>query len=302
MTAKQKVGWIGLGKMGLPMAHNLAKAGYEIAAYNRSRGKTDGLAGDYDQVSAVDSPAEAARGADIVVSMISDDRVLETVTLGAGGIVEAAEPGLLFVDMSTVSPMASARVAAALAEKNVAFLRAPVMGSIPVAERGELMVMSSGPKEELERARPVLEILSRKIHWVGEAEQSRYLKLSINLQIGIIASLLGEALAFGHKGGMDWDQLIDIMAESPVGSPIVKFKAPYLKARDFTATFSIEQMGKDLDLALATARDMEVPMPIAASVRQQYAAMISKGHGELDFCAQVLLAEEMAGLTGGDGS
>ena len=299
MTGSEKIGWIGLGKMGLPMAHNLAAAGYEIRAYNRSRDKTDGLAAAHDNVTAVESPAAAAEGADIVVSMTSDDRVLEAVTTGPGGIVETAAKGMIFVDMSTVSPMASGRVAQALDANGVTFLRAPVMGSIPVAERGELMIMSSGPKAALEAVRPVLEIVGGKILWVGEDEQSRYLKLSINLQIGIIGAVMAEALAFGVKGGMDWERLIDIMSQSPLSSPLVKFKTEPLKAYDFKAAFSNEQMGKDLDLALATARDMETPMPITALVRQQIAAMIARGHGELDWFSLALLAREMAGLEPG---
>ncbi len=295
MSTGEKIGWIGLGKMGLPMAHNLARAGYAMKVFNRSKSKSDDLAHEYDHVTAVDTAAAAATDVDIVISMTSDDQVLEAIAIGPGGIAEAAAPGTIFVDMSTVSPMASSRVAAALESKGVAFLRAPVMGSTPVAERGELMVMTSGPEAALEASRAVLEVLGGKILWVGEDEQSRYLKLSINLQLGIVSAILGEAIAFGNKGGMDWAQLIDIMQDSPVGSPLVKFKAQFLKDRDFTPAFSVEQMGKDLDLALATARDMEAPMPFTAAARQQYAAMISKGQGALDFCALVLLAEEMAG-------
>ena len=296
MTGLERVGWIGLGKMGLPMAHNLAKAGISINAYNRSRDKTDALATSYENVTAVDNPAAAAQGADIVISMTSDDTVLEAVATGPGGVIETAAEGLVFCDMSTVSPMASARVANVLGEAGVSFLRAPVMGSVPVAERGELMVMSSGPEAALETCRGVLEILGGKILWVGEQEQARYLKLSINMQLGVLSAVMGEAIAFGHKGGMDWAQLIDIIADSPAGSPLVKFKAAFLKNRDFTPAFSNEQMGKDLDLVLATARDMEAPMPFAAAARQQYAAMISKGSGALDFCSVVLLAEELAGI------
>lgn len=296
MSSGKQIGWIGLGKMGLPMAHNLARAGYEMKVFNRSKIKSDDLADDYDCVTAVASAAAAADGVDIIVSMISDDQVLEAIATGPGGIIETAAAGTVFVDMSTVSPMASARVAAALEKKEIAFLRAPVMGSTPVAERGELMVMTSGPEAALETSRSILEVLGGKILWVGEDEQARYLKLSINLQLGIVSAILGEAIAFGTKGGMDWVQLIDIMQDSPVGSPLVKFKAQFLKDRDFTPAFSIEQMGKDLDLALATARDMETPMPLTAAARQQYAAMISRGQGGLDFCALVLLAQDLAGL------
>ncbi|MCZ6603657.1 MAG: NAD(P)-dependent oxidoreductase [Alphaproteobacteria bacterium] len=292
----KKLGWIGLGKMGLPMAHNLARAGYEMQAYNRSRAKSDDLAAGYDKVTAVDSPAAAADGAELVISMTSDDRVLETVAIGEQGIVKTAKPGTIFVDMSTVSPMASARVASVLDGREIAFLRAPVMGSIGLAERGALLILSSGPQAALEVARDALEVLGAKLYWVGEGEQARYMKLAVNLQIGIVVSLLGEAIAFGTKGGMDRSQLIEIMTESPIGSPLLKVKGPALQKNDYSPTFDVEQMGKDLDLALATAREMETPMPMTAAVRQQYAAMISRGHGALDFSVVVQLAEELAGL------
>ncbi|MCZ6763407.1 MAG: NAD(P)-dependent oxidoreductase [Alphaproteobacteria bacterium] len=292
----KKLGWIGLGKMGLPMAHNLARAGYEMQAYNRSRAKSDDLAAGYDKVTAVESPAAAADGAELVISMTSDDRVLETVAIGEQGIVKTAKPGTIFVDMSTVSPMASARVASVLDGREIAFLRAPVMGSIGLAERGALLILSSGPQAALEAVRDALEVLGAKLYWVGEGEQARYMKLAVNLQIGIVVSLLGEAIAFGTKGGMDRSQLIEIMTESPIGSPLLKVKGPALQKNDYSPTFDVEQMGKDLDLALATAREMETPMPMTAAVRQQYAAMISRGHGALDFSVVVQLAEELAGL------
>jgi 3-hydroxyisobutyrate dehydrogenase-like beta-hydroxyacid dehydrogenase len=296
MSGKKKVGWIGLGKMGLPMAHNLARVGYEIRAYNRSTEKSEGLAAEYGQVSVADSPAAAADGADVVISITSDDRVLEAVTSGPGGIVETARPGMTFVDMSTVSPMVSERVAKVLGDQEIGFLRAPVVGSLPVAERGELKVLSSGPKKVLEDVRDVIEPMAGEILWVGEAEQSRYLKLAINLQLGIAAGVFTEALAFGRKGGMDHKQMIDVLADSPAASPLIKFKAEPLKNYDFTPAFSMEQMAKDLDLALATAREMEAPMQYTAMIRQQISAMIARGEGAIDWFGLILLAEEMAGI------
>jgi len=289
--ARHRIGWIGLGKMGAPMALNLVAAGFPVTVYNRTAARTEPLtaAG----ARALPTIAGLAVASDIVVSMINDDPALETV---AAEVLAAAAPGLVYADMSTVSPTASARVAAAAAEKGIAYVRAPVLGSTNFAAAAQLVVLVSGPAAARAACAPVFEALSRKVVEMGEAEEARAIKLVLNMMIGTTAAMIGEALAFGERAGLDWHAMIDVIADSPVASPLVGYKTQMLKDRNFAAAFSAAQMAKDFDLILDTARERDMPMPVAALVRQYWSAMMAGGKGELDMFACVTLLEEMAGL------
>ena len=289
-----KIGFIGLGKMGHPMALNLIKAGHQVTVYNRSKEKTQEHvdAGGH----AADSVAELAAASDIVITMISDDNALTQVALGNDGVIENMAEGGTFIDMSTVSPAASIKVGDATQEKDIAYLRSPVNGSVVQAAGGILVILSSGPKASFDFIHPLFEIMGDKIFHLGEDEQARYLKLAINTMIGISSSMMGEALAFGEAGGLDWDTMIEVIASSAVGSPVVNYKVDALKKRDFTPAFTARQMAKDFDLALETAKNNHVPMPITSTVRQHWSAMIGTGRGDQDFFAYVEMLEEMAGL------
>ena len=289
-----KIGFIGLGKMGHPMALNLIRAGHQITVYNRSRIKTQ------DHVDAggsvADSFLELTAASNVVITMISDDYALEQVALAYDGVIANMAEGGIFIDMSTVSPAISLRVNEATRTKNIAYLRSPVNGSVVQAASGILTILSSGPRATFDFVRPLFEIMGDRIFYLGENEQARYLKLAINTMVGISSSMMGEALAFGEAGGLDWDTMIDVIASSAVGSPVVNYKVDALKTRDFTPAFTSFQMAKDFDLALDTAKDKHVPMPITAAVRQHWSAMIGTGRGNQDFFAYVEMLEEMAGL------
>jgi 3-hydroxyisobutyrate dehydrogenase-like beta-hydroxyacid dehydrogenase len=187
-------------------------------------------------------------------------------------------------------------VARAATAHGIAYLRAPVSGNPVLAERGELTVLASGPRAAFDALRPALSAFSRAQHYLGEAEQARYAKLSINLMIAVSAGMMAEALTLARKGGVDPAQMLDLLADSAVGSPMVKYKAPPLKAGDYTSTFSCRQMAKDLDLILGAARVAEMPAPLAAMLRETYSALIAAGEGEADFIATVRLAARQAGL------
>ncbi len=294
MSNFERIGWIGLGKMGDPMALNLIKAGNNVTVYNRSAGKAKPHTDAGGALGA--SPAEVAQNSDIVFTMISDDPALEQVALGDDGVIANLAEGSTYVDMSTVSPVASEKVAAAAAARNIAYLRSPVNGTVMQAEASTLVIMISGPKETYEAVLPLYELMGDKIFYIGETEQARYLKLCINTMIGISSSMMGEALTFGEAGGLDWDTMIDIIAASAVGSPVVNYKVDMLKNRDFTAAFTAVQMAKDFDLALGTAEKYTVPMPITSMVRGHWDDMMAAGRGEDDFFAYVEVLEEKAGI------
>lgn len=296
MSDKTTIGWIGLGKMGVPMSQNLIKAGFPVVVYNRTAEKAKPL---------VDAGAKhassmraAARDSQIVISMISDDAALDQVATGPDGILGEAKPGLIFVDMSTVSPTASARVAAACVSKNVAYLRAPVSGSTVVATNAALTILASGPKDAFDKCEDAFKAMGKALFYVGTGEEARYIKLSLNMMVGITAGMAAEALTLSKSGGMDWQQTVDIIANSAVASPLIGYKTALLKARNFAPAFAASQMAKDFDLMLDAGKALNVPLPLTAIVRQFLSAMKATGKGDQDFFAYVTLLEEMAGLAG----
>ena len=294
MADKQKIGWIGLGKMGIPMSQNLMKAGYPLTVYNRTKEKTKELAGAGAKVA--DSIKALAAGADVVISMISDDPVLEAVSKGEGGAFEGAKSGTIFIDMSTVSPAASARVAAVADKKGIKYLRAPVSGSTALAQAATLTIFASGPKDAYEKCVDIFGSMGQKSFHVGNGEEARYLKLVLNMMVGLTSAMTAEALTFGERGGMDWKTMIEIVNNSVVASPLVGYKAQMLKDRNFAPAFTAAQMAKDFDLALETGRANNVPMPLTSMTRQFLGTMKATGKGELDFFGYVTLLEEMAGM------
>ena len=294
MGDKQKIGWIGLGKMGVPMSKNLIKKGYSVTVYNRTKEKTKELAAEGAKV--VDSPKALAAVSEVIISMISDDPVLEEVSIGKNGAFEGAKAGTIYIDMSTVSPVASGRVAEVAGEKGIKYLRAPVSGSTVLATAGTLTIFASGPKDAYDKCAEILGSMGQKVFHVGNGDEARYLKLLLNMMVGISSAMIGEALIFGEKGGMDWSQMIDIISASVVASPLIGYKAQTLKSRNFAPAFTIDQMAKDFDIALDTGKAVNVPMPITAMTRQFLGAMKAKGKGNFDFFGLVTLMEDLAGI------
>lgn len=293
-----KIGWIGLGKMGAPMAASLLKAGYALTVYNRSPGKAKPLV-DAGAGHAA-SPAALGRSCEVVVSMVADDAALSDITVGPGGLFEAAREGLVYVDMSTVSPETSQRVARAAAGKGIGYLRAPVSGSTAKASAGALSLFVSGPGDRYRQCLPWLNCIGDKLYYLGDGEQARYVKIAVNMMVGITAAMVGEALVIGERGGVGWEQMIEVINSSVVTSPLIGYKSKQLAQRDFRPMFTVSQMAKDFDLALDTGRASDVPMPLTAVARQFFAAMAATGRGGTDFFAYVTLLEELAGIRSRD--
>ena len=293
-TDLPQVGWIGLGKMGSPMARRILQAGYPLTAYNRTAEKTRPLAELGGRILA--SPADVAAESTVIFSMVADDAALEAVTLGPRGVFQTVAAGSTLIDMSTVSPGASARVAEKAREKGIAYLRAPVSGSTQFAESGRLTILASGPREAFEACTPLLQQLGQKLYHVGREEEARVLKLLINMMVGTTAVMVAEALTLGEKSGLDWAQMIEIVQQSAVGSPLIGYKAKSLTEKSFPPAFTAAQIAKDCDLALGVGRETNVPLPVTALVRQLYGGMLATGRGPSDFFSVLLLLEEMAGL------
>lgn len=279
--ANDTVGWIGAGKMGGPMSKRLVDAGHRVLVLDPDV-QNRALAAEAGAVVASDLAAIGTE-ATVVFSMIPNDAVLKGIVLGAEGLSGTMAPGSVFVDMSTVSPKASRQVAEALAARGVDYLRAPVSGSTTLARAGTLSVMASGPRAVYERVEPLLAVVSAKRFYLGEAEQARYLKLVVNSLVGATSSLLAEALAFGRKGELSLADMLDVIGQSAVASPLIGYKRDMVVSGDYAPAFTVEQMIKDFDLIMDTARTDHVPMMMAALVRQQYEQAFVDGDGERDF-------------------
>ena len=291
---KPKIGWIGCGKMGVPMSGNLIEAGYplavwDIVAENAAQCVENGA-------SVAGSIGDLASTTDIVFSMITDDAALEAVCLGPGGLIGAARKGLIYIDMSTVSTVASERVAVAAKEAGVNYLRAPVSGTVASAIDRKLIVFASGPEGAYERCESLLLKIAQKSYYLGNGEQARNLKLAINTMTGLIPAIAAEALTFGLKGGLDWELMIDMVENSVAASGMFKLKAQALKNRDYTPAFTAAQMLKDFGLILDSAAAVKQPMPLVSLVRQYYLSLVAKGKGNLDYYALLTLWEEIAGV------
>lgn len=289
-----RIGWIGAGQMGVPMASNLLAGGHEVCVCDPKPAGVEALAAR--GATAAGSIAEVCADAEVVFSSIPDDTALRTVALAPGGAIASLAEGATYVDMSTVSPGVSQEVARAAAERAIDYLRAPVSGSTALAEAGTLTVMVSGPAEAYARAELLFALLGANVFHVGGDEQARYLKLVVNNIVHATAVAIAESLAVGRKGGLDWAQMIDVIAASAIGSPLLRYKADPLKERDFAPASYVATSAKDQALFVAAAAEAGVPLDIAPAVADVFAAMTGGEDADRDFFATVLRAERAAGL------
>lgn len=294
MTEARDVAWIGLGKLGGPMAARLVEARHRVRGYDRDQVRREEAAAR--GVAAAASLADAVGERPVVFSSLPDDAALLAVGLGPAGLVATMARGAILVETSTVSVEASAAIGRVAEAAGIAYLRLPVSGNPTLAETGTLTCFASGPVDAFELVRPLLAAFTRAQTYLGAGEEARYAKLAVNLMIAVSAAMMGETLALARKGGIGWRAMLEVLAESAVASPMVKYKVEPLARRDFAPTFSCRQMAKDLDLILDAGRDADVPMPLAALTRSMYASLIARGEGEDDYIAAVRHVERLAGL------
>ncbi len=292
MTETLTLGWIGLGKMGLPISTRLAAAGYDIAGTDRDQERiSEAAAGGVKPAATL---ADAATR-DIVFTSLPDDKALRAVALD-GPLFQSMRKGTILVETSTVSPGISAEVAQAADARGIAYLRAPVSGNAAIAHTGNLTCFVSGPKAAFDTFLPVAQAFTRAQKYLGTAEEARYAKLAVNLMIAVSAAMMGESIVLARKGNLAWQDILDVLTNSAVGSPMVHYKAKSLETRDFNSTFSCRQMAKDLDLIVGAGHAADMAMPLATLTREVYGALIGRGEGEADFISTVRLAEWLAGL------
>jgi 3-hydroxyisobutyrate dehydrogenase-like beta-hydroxyacid dehydrogenase len=277
--------------MGYPLAHRLLEAGCDLTVYNRTRSKAEPLADEGARI--VDTPAELA-DRDIVFTMVSGNDDLREVALGPNGLLAAngVHPSIL-VDSSTVSAEVSSEIGTRARAKGTALLAAPVSGNPKVVRSGRLTFVVSGPEEAYETVRPYFEVLGQGVTYVGEGEAARLVKICHNLMLGVVAQTMAEITVLAEKGGVRRSAFLDFLNKSVMGSTFTKYKTPAYVNLDFTPTFTPLLLRKDFDLGLAAARELEVPMPVAALVREIVQSMIGNGSVDVDF-AKLLEHEAIA--------
>jgi 3-hydroxyisobutyrate dehydrogenase-like beta-hydroxyacid dehydrogenase len=285
-----KVHLIGAGKMGLPMGKHLVAAGHAVTVEDLSEERLK---------ASVASGMVAVQGAvgiaeaDVVLSSLPHDDALWHV---AQEVVRHARPGTVYIDTSTVSPTVSARVADLLASQQIVYLRATVSGNNHMADAAQLTLLVSGPKEAYERMLPLLARFGPQQYWLGDGEQSRLMKLVVNLMIAQTSAMLAESLTLGEKGGLRWEDMWEVLTHSAVASPIVKAKSAQLAQRDYTPTFTVLQMSKDVGLILDEAQRLKVALPQTAMTQQALHSAAANGDADADYAAVIRCAERAAGL------
>jgi len=289
---KHRIGWIGAGRMGLSMASRLLKKGCDVAVYNRTRSKAEPLASLGAQI--VDAPFSLA-DREIVFTMVGGDSDLLDVVTGPKGLLSRADRKLkILIDSTTVSQEASAKVRAAAAAAGCAMLAAPVSGNPKVVKAGRLSLVVSGAREAYDEALPYLESLGEGVSYVGEGELARIVKVCHNVFLGVVTQSLAEITVLAQKAGVPRHALLDFINKSVLGSTFTRYKTPAFVNLDFTPTFTPVLLRKDLDLGLAAARELDVPMPVAALVREIVQSLIGNGYVDCDFAALLALEAKAA--------
>ncbi|HXQ24765.1 MAG TPA: NAD(P)-dependent oxidoreductase [Candidatus Acidoferrales bacterium] len=283
---KPKVGFIGLGLMGGPMAKNLLRAGFPLIVWNRTKSRADDLVRDGATLAA--DPREAAALADVLITIVSDPPALEEVLFGPRGAFEGLRSGCTLVDSSTISPDLARRVAKACGERGVDFLDAPVTGGTWGAQKGELVFMIGGKAEVFERVKPVLEAMGKKFPLLGPNGAGQIVKLGMNLLLALQVDAFAEALALVTAAGVPADRLMEVFQSSMARSGVLDVKAPMMVKGEFPASFPLRLMHKDLRLALELAHESGTKLPAAEAAYATYSAVKSAAdaaHEDPDFAA-----------------
>ncbi|MDO9277436.1 MAG: NAD(P)-dependent oxidoreductase [Polaromonas sp.] len=286
------VHFLGVGKMGLPMAGHLQAAGHAVTVSDPSAERQQLASAQGLQV-ATDA-AQALAAADVIFSSLPNDAALLAVS---AQVVAQARKGCMYIDTSTVSQQASAQVSAVCATAGITYLRVTVSGNNKMAEAAQLTVMASGPRAAYDQVLPLLQLLGPHHFYLGQAEEARLMKLVVNLMIAQTSAMLSEGLTLGQKGGLQWQDMWQVLSASAVASPILKAKSVQLGVRDFTPTFTVEQMTKDLDLILDAGAAVHAPLPQTSLTHQLMHAAMAQGDGLLDYAAIIRTVERSAGLT-----
>jgi 3-hydroxyisobutyrate dehydrogenase-like beta-hydroxyacid dehydrogenase len=282
---KLKLGFIGLGMMGLPMAKRLSKAGSQFAVFNRTKSKTEGILSE--GALWCETPSVVASSSAIVFSMVANPEALRELALGPVGVLTGLKAGGIHVDTSTVSPAITRELSAQYARRGCCFLHAPVLGSIPQATDGTLLMFAGGEATAYDAAEPYLRLLAKQIWRFDLPEQATHMKLICNLFIAGMITTLGQALIFAEKTNVDQRMMLDIIGQSQLNSPMYQTKGSSIVQNNYSPRFFLEHMLKDINLMLDAARDVRAPLPAIELAQQLFVEAQRAGYGREDYSAVV---------------
>jgi 3-hydroxyisobutyrate dehydrogenase-like beta-hydroxyacid dehydrogenase len=290
------LGFIGLGAMGSRMARRLLAAGYDLTVHDRARERARPL--EQSGATFAPTPKRLAAAVDVVLSSLPDDAALEEVMFGPEGALTVARPGTTFIEMSTVSPRTSSRLHQAARPRGLAVLDAPVSGSTPQAEEGQLVILVGGREEMYREYLPILNVLGKSSFYMGPAGSGTATKLCLNTLLGVGIQALAEAIALGLRSGLDHERLLQVLGATTVLSPSQKSKLEHVRTGEYPATFPLRLMYKDFGLISQHALELSVAMPSTAAAAQVCAVEYARndGQGDEDFSAVIRTAQRMAGL------
>jgi 2-hydroxy-3-oxopropionate reductase len=296
----EKIGFIGLGIMGRPMAKNLMDAGYELVVHNRSPEKAEKLA-EKVNATAAGSPREVAEACGIVITMLPDSPDVEAVAAGEDSVLEGIRDGALLIDMSTISPVVTQELSERVREKGASMLDAPVSGGDVGAIEGALSIMVGGSEEDFERARPLFDVMGKVATHVGPTGAGQVVKACNQIVVALNIEAVSEALVLGSKAGVAPEKVVEALSGGLAGSAVMEAKKEKFFSHDFEPGFRIELHHKDLGIALAAGREYGAALPVTAIVDQMLEASMAKGRGDRDHSALLTLLEEAAQHEIGEG-
>lgn len=289
-----KLGYIGLGVMGGRMAKRLLDAGHEVTGYNRTKSKASWLveAG----MQWANTPGGVVEAADVIFSMVTNTKAVLAITGGADGVLDNLKPGKIYVDMSTVSPAVSRKLAAKVAEVGAHMLDAPVSGSVETLESGKLSIMVAGDEAIFEQVKPILLDIGPKATYVGENGLAVTMKIATNLSLAVQMLAFSEGVLLAEKSGIKRETAVEVLVNSVIASPMVKYRGPFVLGRPEEAWFNVDMMQKDMNLALELGQQLDVPLPTTAATNEFLTAARGMGLVEEDFAIVFKVLASMSGL------
>lgn len=290
---QEKIGFIGMGIMGAPMVQRLLKAGCDVTVYNRTRSKAERAI--KEGAGWGNNPAEVARGSDILITCVTDTPDVREVLLGENGVIEGARAGLICVDMSTISPAATKEMGAELAKKGVALIDAPISGGEIGAIEGKLSIMMGGEKEMVEKVRPIMDVMGRKVTWCGPLGCGQITKLANQIMVIHTIMSIAEGFAFAEKAGLDLQTTLDVTSAGAAGSHSLKALGPKIIAGDFKPAFMVDLQLKDLRLVVEYAEKLHQPLPGVALAKELLSALQAHGRGRDGTQALVDVIRQLGG-------
>lgn len=290
--AGERIGFIGTGIMGQPMARNLLKAGWQLTVYTRTRAKAETLFSD--GAAWADSPADTARTSDVVITCVTDTPDVEQVLLGPKGVIEGANQGLICVDMSTISPAATRKMGEKLAAQAVTLIDAPISGGQIGAIEGKLSIMAGGPKDAFQKVLPILQVMGKTVTHCGPLGSGQMTKLANQIMVIHTIMSISEGLAFAEKAGLNLETTLKVTSAGAAASHSLKALGPKIIAGDFKPAFMVDLQLKDLRLVMEYAEQLKQPLPGAALARQLLASLQAQGRGRDGTQALIEIIRQLA--------